>query len=393
MSLTISFVFLSLTGDTLNLMSLGGLAVAIGLIIDDTVVVIENISRHLAAGETGDMAIDSASREISGAVIGSTFTTILVFVPLAFVRGVIGQFFQSLSLALSISLLVSMVVSLTIIPVLASRFLARRADADDRADLRDCATGYEGMLRFGLRFPRLGVLAALLMVFPAWFLFNHVKTGFMPDMDEGAFVVDYFMPVGTSLGETDKVVRRVEAILQKTAEWPGYIRRTGAELGFYATESFRGDILVSLKPSGERRGDAGNHRGSGKEIKAEVPELATLELVPLVRDQINDLSGVDKPIEVKIFGPDFNANPGTGRKGGPDRRKNARPERGQLTRRIGQPRHRRPDQKRRGGAAGPHRSGRRNAAKRRPLRPGGGHDSRTGPHDQDPRPLSRPGPL
>ena len=107
-------------------MSLGGLAVAIGLIIDDTVVVIENIARRLSLGESGDAAVDSASKEISGAVIGSTFTSILVFVPLAFVQGVTGQFFQSLSLALSVALLVSMVVSLTIIPVLAARFMAGR---------------------------------------------------------------------------------------------------------------------------------------------------------------------------------------------------------------------------------------------------------------------------
>ncbi len=130
LSLIIAFVFLYLTGDTLNLMSLGGLAVAIGLIIDDTVVVIENIARHLALGHTGDAAVDRASREISGAVIGSTLTTILVFVPLAFVRGVVGQFFQSLSLSLSVALLVSMVVSLTIIPVLAARFLGLPADAE-----------------------------------------------------------------------------------------------------------------------------------------------------------------------------------------------------------------------------------------------------------------------
>ena len=171
-------------------------------------------------------------------MIGSTFTTILVFVPLAFVRGVIGQFFQSLSLALSIALLVSMVVSLTIIPVLASRFCSPPMPTTGPI-YELAARGYEGMLKFGLRFPRLGVLAAVLMIFPAWFLFDHVKTGFMPDMDEGAFVVDYFMPVGTSLAETDHVVRRIEAVLQKTPDIAGYIRRTGAELGFYATESFR----------------------------------------------------------------------------------------------------------------------------------------------------------
>jgi CzcA family heavy metal efflux pump len=307
LSLLITFVFLYLTGDTLNLMSLGGLAVAIGLIIDDTVVVIENISRHLAAGETGDGAIDRASKEISGAVIGSTFTTILVFLPLAFVRGVIGQFFQSLSLALSVSLLVSMVVSLTIIPVLASRFLARRAMPTTGPIYAIFANGYEGLLRAGLCFPRVSVLLALLMVFPVWWLATNVKWGFMPDMDEGAFVIDYWMPVGTSLNQTDKVVRRVEDILQKNESVAGYIRRTGAELGFYATEPHRGDILVSLKPAGQREKMQDIMDDLEKEIKGAVPELAPkLELVPLVRDQINDLSGVDKPIEVKIFGPDFN---------------------------------------------------------------------------------------
>jgi CzcA family heavy metal efflux pump len=306
LSLLISFVFLYLMGDTLNLMSLGGLAIAIGLIIDDTVVVIENIARHLAAGETGDAAVDRASKEISGAVIGSTFTTILVFLPLAFVHGVIGQFFQSLSLALSVSLLVSMVVSLTIIPVLASRFLARRAMPTTGPIYAVFANGYEGLLRGGLRFPRFSVLLALLMVFPVWWLSQNVKWGFMPDMDEGAFVIDYWMPVGTSLSQTDKVARRVEAILRKNEAVAGYIRRTGAELGLYATEPHRGDILVSLKPPGEREKMQDIMEDLEKEIKGSVPELDPLELVPLVRDQINDLSGVDKPIEIKIFGPDFN---------------------------------------------------------------------------------------
>jgi CzcA family heavy metal efflux pump len=306
LSLLISFVFLYLMGDTLNLMSLGGLAIAIGLIIDDTVVVIENISRHLAAGETGDAAVDRASKEISGAVIGSTFTTILVFLPLAFVHGVIGQFFQSLSTALSVSLLVSMVVSLTIIPVLASRFLARRAMPTTGPIYAVFANGYEGLLRAGLRFPRFSVVLALLMVIPVWWLSQNVKTGFMPDMDEGAFVVDYFMPVGTSLSQTDKVARRIEAILLQDEAVAGYIRRTGAELGLYATEPHRGDILVSLKPSGEREKMQEIMEEIETKIKGSVPELATLELVPLVRDQINDLSGVDKPIEIKIFGPDFN---------------------------------------------------------------------------------------
>ena len=253
MSLIVSFLFLRLTGDTLNLMSLGGLAVAIGLIIDDSVVVVENIARHLAGGETGDAAIERASREISGAVIGSTLTTILVFVPLAFVQGVVGQFFQSLSMALAIALLVSMVVSLTLIPVLSARYLARRPMPSTGPVYDLLARSYEGALRLLLRFPRTAVLLSLLAVVPGWLLYAHIETGFMPEMDEGAFVLDYEMPVGTSLPETDRVLRRVEAVLLDTSDVAGYIRRTGAELGFFATEAFTGDILVSLKPPGERR--------------------------------------------------------------------------------------------------------------------------------------------
>jgi CzcA family heavy metal efflux pump len=318
LSLIISFVFLHLTGDTLNLMSLGGLAVAIGLIIDDTVVVIENIARHLAEGQTGDLAVDRASREISGAVIGSTLTTILVFVPLAFVRGVVGQFFQSLSISLTVALVVSMVVSLTIIPVLAARFLGRRPMPTTGPIYNRLADVYERALKVGLRFPKTVMLLALLAVVPGWILLHGmtipfgkhsieihaIETGFMPDMDEGAFVLDYNMPVGTSLAQTDKVMRRVEDVLLRTPDIAGYIRRTGAELGFFATEPYTGDILVSLKPTGERRPATELFDALREQLKSEVPELET-EFVPLVQDQINDLAGVDNPIEVKVFGPDF----------------------------------------------------------------------------------------
>jgi CzcA family heavy metal efflux pump len=303
LSLIVTFAFLRQFGATLNLMSLGGLAVAIGLIIDDTVVVIENISRRLAGGEAGDAAINRASKEISGAVIGSTLTSILVFVPLAFVRGVIGQFFQSLSMALGTALVVSMFVSLTIIPVLASRFLSTQGMPVSGKIYNRLADTYERLLSLGLRFPKATLLGALLAVVPGWWLFHHVQTGFMPDMDEGAFVLDYEMPVGTSLIETDSVVRRAEACIARCPDIAGYIRRTGAENGLFATESYRGDILVSLKPAGERRSMAEIRDSLHEQLDREVPELAT-EFVPLIQDEINDLAGVSRPIEVKVFGPD-----------------------------------------------------------------------------------------
>jgi len=303
LSLMISFVFLHLSGDTLNLMSLGGLAVAIGLIIDDTVVVIENIARHIAEGDSGDKAVDRASKEISGAVIGSTLTTILVFLPLAFIQGMVGQFFQSLSMALTVSLLVSMVVSLTIIPVLAARFLGSKPMPHSGPIYNLLADRYEGLLKVGLRFPRSAVALSLLAVIPGWWIITHLETGFMPDMDEGAFVLDYMMPVGTSLVETDKVMRRVEAVLQTTPDIEGYIRRTGVELGFFATEPYTGDVLIVLKPPGERRPMTRVIESIREDLKREVPELPT-EFTPTIQNQINNLTGAESPIEVKVFGSD-----------------------------------------------------------------------------------------
>jgi multidrug efflux pump subunit AcrB len=177
---------------------------------------------------------------------------------------------------------------------------------------------YERALKVGLRFPKTIMLLALLAVVPGWILLHGLtipigkrsieihalESGFMPDMDEGAFVLDYNMPVGTSLAQTDKVMRRVEAVLLRTPDVSGYIRRTGAELGFFATEPYTGDILVSLKPSGQRRPMEELFESLREELKAEVPELET-EFVPLVQDQIGDLAGVESPIEVKVFGPDF----------------------------------------------------------------------------------------
>jgi CzcA family heavy metal efflux pump len=303
-TLVISFTFIRLSGDTLNLMSLGGLAIAIGLIIDDTVVVIENIARHLEGGGGGDAAIEAASREISGAVIGSTLTTVLVFVPLAFLHGVVGQFFQSLCLSLGVAVLVSMAVSLTVIPLLAARFLGARSMPRPGALYERAADFYEAALRGGLQRPRLSLVLAVLVIVPAVLLYRGLEQDFMPVMDEGAFVLDYFMPVGTSLTETDRAMRKVEGILRETPEVKSYIRRTGAELGFFATEPYTGDVLVSLSPERDRSMED-VIEGLRREIAARVPELPTVEFVPLIRDQINDMKGVEAPVEVKVFGPDY----------------------------------------------------------------------------------------
>ena len=169
---------------------------------------------------------------------------------------------------------------------------------------RVLANVYEGALRRALRRPRLVMVLAVLAVVPGWWFWSRLDSGFMPEMDEGAFVLDYLLPPGTSLTQTDKVARRIDKILLETPDVAGYLRRAGAENGIYATEAFKGDIEVILKPAGQRR--------PYKEIKDEleeklksVPEADT-EITPLIRDQINDLNGIYQAGRSE----DFRAGPG-----------------------------------------------------------------------------------
>jgi multidrug efflux pump subunit AcrB len=394
-TLAITFLFLHWAGATLNLMSLGGLAVAIGLIIDDTVVVVENIARHLAptpaipaaapatatvlgngdvtalhppaAPVEGGDAVDKASREITGAVVGSTLTTVLVFVPLAFISGVYGQFFAALSVSLSVAVLVSMVISLTLIPVFAAKFLAGRPMPAPGRIYRFFEHIYELGLSAALYLPGLTLVLSFVAVAlgvvlclgipsgkpaeagkpPPQPLLRGIETGLMPAMDEGAFVFDYNAPTGTPLEQTEKMVRDVEKILSKNPDVAAYVRRTGAELGIFATQTSRGDIQVVLRPAENdpasllRKPVRPPLEDLAKQLKAEGKNIEDpqvkeevrrkyrrrpvtkimeevedevkdnyaehqlkIELIQIMADELGDLSGANKPVEVKIFGPD-----------------------------------------------------------------------------------------
>jgi multidrug efflux pump subunit AcrB len=411
-TLAITFLFLYWTGETLNLMSLGGLAVAIGLIIDDTVVVVENIARHLspkqndkvtrrqgdkvtssppeAAEQTSPSVesangqksvtlspghlvalsssdpVDAASSEITGAVIGSTLTTVLVFVPLAFIVGVYGQFFAALSWSLSIAVLVSMIISLTLVPVFAAKFLAGRPMPEPGPIYRFVADVYEVALAGALRFPWLTLTVSVAAVGVGVVLYTGIpdpratrepgkppppplvaglQTGLMPSMDEGAFVVDYWAPSGTPLRETEKKAKEIEKILSKNPDVKAYVRRTGAELGLFATQTSRGDIQVVLRPADEdpvslftkpvrppREQLENELKKQGKTLEAEKETIRAhyrrrplkkvmeeiedeikdsfsehqlkVELIQIMEDELNDLSGANKPVEIKLFGPD-----------------------------------------------------------------------------------------
>lgn len=304
MAIVPTFVFLRLFGGSINLMSMGGLAIAIGLVIDDAVVVVENIHR---LSQRGAGAVEAAVTQLMRPLVSSTLTTVVVFAPLALLSGVVGQFFRALSLSLSSAVLVSLALSVSIVPLLARWAVGRRTThAEASSDTPGTALDrlYARGLTVMVARPVVAVVGALALAGIGVASFLAVGSGFLPPADEGGFVVDYLTPAGSALGETDRQVRAMEAVIAKTPEVAAYSRRTGSELGLFATAQNTGDILVRLKPRDQR------DRSSEEVIAAMRPQLqqaaplAEIEFVQLLQDMLGDLEGSPTPIEVKIFGDD-----------------------------------------------------------------------------------------
>ncbi len=323
-TMAITVFVMSLIGQTFNLMTLGAMAIAIGLVIDDAVVITENIVRHSHLQRDREIAIRDAVQELIWPVTTSTLTTVVVFLPLGLLTGVEGQFFHALSIVLTIAVLVSLLVALTIIPLLSEQFL-RPADVDDSATdgaappkargvlagigrgIDSLADRYERALASTLRHARWIIPVAAALVIAGVIAQRYAPTGFLPEIDEGAFVLDYFSPGGTALSETDRMVHIVERILASTPEIVGTSRRTGAELGLFATQQNVGDINVRLKPEGERdRSTAEVIDEVRGKLEGAVPRLH-VEFVQILSDVINDLAGAARPVEIKMFGPDLDA--------------------------------------------------------------------------------------
>jgi CzcA family heavy metal efflux pump len=300
-----TFFILHLAHGTINLMSMGGLAIAIGLVIDDAIVIVENIHRHLSAGETPDAAADHGTQELVGAVIGSTLTTVVVFIPLGLLQGMVGQFFSALSLTLSAAVLLSLVYALLFIPVPAARFLRAKPAGKDDHDHGWLARRYESFLRGAVARPIVVIAVTVIAAVIGGLLYFRLETGFLPEMDEGGYVIDYLTPTGTSLAETDQMVRRIEAVLTDTPEVAGFTRRTGTEMGMFATEQNSGDILVRLKPRGQRHRSADEVISEQRDKFAEALPGVEVEFVQLLQDMLGDLQGTPEPIEVKLFGDDI----------------------------------------------------------------------------------------
>jgi CzcA family heavy metal efflux pump len=309
-TLAVTFIALRILGESFNLMTLGGLAAAVGLVIDDAIVVVENIVMHRDAGQSRADAIQNAIQEIRVPLIGSTITPIVVFLPLISITGVTGTFFKALAVTVGMALLTSLALALTWTPTLSHYFIRSGGARPDRK--HGGGHGgvpprvmkiYEGTLRTMIARPLLLVVGSLVVIAGAYGGYRLLGSDLLPAMDEGGFILDYIMPAGSSLEETNRVMTTVERILRDTPEVESTSRRTGLQLGLAAvTEANTGDIAVKLRS---------NRNRSGEEVIADVREKLTqqvpmlaVEFVQLLQDMIGDLTSAPEPIAIKLFAQD-----------------------------------------------------------------------------------------
>lgn len=295
-----SVLGLSALGQSFNIMTLGGMAAAVGLIIDDAVVMLEHIAKRAAAGD-GDVRQGAA--EMVRPLTGSSLATVIVFAPLAFVDGVTGGFFRALALTMAIALAVSYFCALVIVPFAAQRLLSRsQAERLEHGGpaLERLRTAYRRALVTILKRPLIPVIAVGGILLAGGFAATQVGSGFMPAMDEGGFILDYKAPPGTSLVETDRLVQMLEEEVRATPEVANYSRRTGLQLGGGLTEANEGDLFVRLKPPPRR--DIETVMGDLRaRLSKRVPAL-TVETAQLMEDLIGDLIANPQPIEIKVTG-------------------------------------------------------------------------------------------
>jgi multidrug efflux pump subunit AcrB len=315
-TIAITLIALRALGESFNLMTLGGLAAAVGLVIDDAIVVVENIVLHRDSGQSRGEAIRSAIREIRVPLVGSTITPIVVFLPLITITGVTGTFFRALALTVGTALLTSLALALTWTPTL-SHYLLRRSGSGHHtaADARGhvASTGVMGSvtrfyvraLRFVLAYPLALAGACVLLIVASYFCYNALGSDLLPEMDEGGFILDYLMPAGSSLDDTNQVLLGVEKILDSTPEVEGTSRRTGLQLGLAAvTEANNGDFSVRLKRDRDRGIDE-IISDVREKVNKQYPQL-DVEFIQVLQDQIGDLTSSPEPIEIKLFSPDPN---------------------------------------------------------------------------------------
>ena len=314
-TVAVTVLVLWLIGQSFNLMTLGGLAAAIGLVIDDAIVVVENIVLHRDSGEARVSAVRKALHEISRPLIGSTITPVVVFLPLVAVTGVTGSFFRALAITMTVALLTSLVLAVSFTPGLSILLLGdSKTGPAEHVSAHDEAAAFAGPLGRVLGWHRrtldwslgrpwwLGALCVLLIAGTVAG-YRGLGSDLLPEMDEGGFILDYVMPAGSSIASTNVVLGRIHRILKDTPEVANTSRRTGLQMGLAAvTEANYGDITVSLK-NRRSRGIDEVMADVRARIKSTEPEL-DVEFTQVLQDNIGDLSNAPEPIQIKLFSSD-----------------------------------------------------------------------------------------
>lgn len=324
-TILVTMVVLKLLNQSFNLMTLGGLAAAVGLIIDDAIVVVENVVLHRDAGQGRLQAIHSALKEITIPLVGSTITPIVVFLPLISITGVTGVFFRALAITMAISLLTSLALALTWTPNLSQYFIRKHVSGAEIKNPEENSFGNllaaeeassgkifhkvidfdERCLRWAVRKPLWLAGMAVLLIAASYVCYRYSGSDLLPEMDEGGFTLDYLTPAGTSLSETNRMITHIEQIIRSIPEVESSSRRTGAELGLAAvTEANRGDILVKLKSNRSRGIDEITEEIRAR-VNREEPAVRT-EFIQVLQDMIGDLSNEPEPIQIKMFCEDAN---------------------------------------------------------------------------------------
>ena len=308
----VTLLAMKLAGLSLNIMTLGGIAAAVGLVIDDAIVVVEAIHARMRSGIGRLEAVQLGVGEILLPLIGSTFTPVVVFIPLTFLDGITGVFFRSLALTMVVALLTSLALALTLTPALAA-WLLRDAPATPTSGqpddlevgfiLRRVIRLYELGLRWALRHRWLTIGICGVVLWLGAGIYLRLESEFLPAMDEGGFVIDYVAPWGTSLAETDRQLRQAEKIITSHPDIESYSRRTGANLGFEVSEPNVGDFMIKLKPN-RKKGTQEVVADLRNQFNAVLPDIEW-EFPGILSDLIGDLTSEPQPIEVKLFSTDL----------------------------------------------------------------------------------------
>ena len=301
-TLAITVLLLYVLGASFNIMTLGGIAAAVGLVIDDMIVIIEHIARRAGSPGVADgkAAVLPATREFLRPLTGSSLATLIVFLPLSFMSGVTGAFSKALAITMASALVISYLLAALVVPILARRFI-------DFSRWHDPATEREGVLARTharlldqvLKRPLILAAAVVPLLLLGWLAYTHVPSGFMPQIDEGGFVMDFYTPPGTSLDETERELLQIQAVIKAQPEVETFSRRTGTGLGGDLGEAHHGDFFIRLKPDHER-GTEEVMSAVLAGIQKDVPGVR-IELAQLTEDLIGDLTAVPEPIEIKLF--------------------------------------------------------------------------------------------